>query len=91
MPLRDDGHARLQRGDTVRIRYRESDDWVPAFVALASDTNPSSVMLLLHSAVRSADGFIAKVLPVSIDYEAETVVSLFGDFYQIEVADAAAQ
>jgi hypothetical protein len=76
---------RLQAGNAVRIRYRESDEWVPAMVALASDTNPSSVMLLLNGAVRSAAGIIANALPLSIDYEAQTVISLFGDPYEIEV------
>jgi hypothetical protein len=76
--------TRLQRGDYIRVRHRETDDWVPAFVALASDTNPSSVMLMFDGAVRSAAGIIANGLPLTIDYEAQTVVSLFGDFYEIE-------
>jgi hypothetical protein len=76
---------KLRRGDYVRVRYRDSDDWVPAFVALASDNNPSSVMLLFVGAVRSANGIIANGLPLSIDYEAQTVVNLFGDSYEIEV------
>jgi hypothetical protein len=78
---------RLQRGDYVRLRYRESDDWVPAFVALASDTNPSSVMLLFTGVVGASSGAITNALPLSIDYEAQTVVSLFGDEYDVEVTD----
>jgi hypothetical protein len=79
--------GRIKRGDYVRLRYREGDEWVPAFVGLASDTNPSSVMLLFDGAVRSASGIIANALPVSIDYEAQTVISLFGDAYEVEVME----
>ena len=68
----------------------ESDDWTYAFVALASDTDPSSVMLLFDGAVRAPrapGGLIAGGAPLSIDYEAETVVSLFGDSYELEVQE----
>lgn len=70
----------------MRVRMGGDDDWTPAFVVLASFTNPSSVMLILDGMVRAGEGCIANVLPLAIDYEAETVVSLFGDSYEIEVA-----
>ncbi len=78
---------RLKRGDYVRVRFSKQDEWTRAFVALASDSDPSSVMLMFDGAVRdSRGGFIAKALPLTIDYGAETVTSLFGDPYEIEVA-----
>lgn len=76
---------RLKSGDRVRVRLDDDDDWTPAVVALASDSDPSSVMLLLSCAVRAKEGWIAKGLPVMIDYQAEQVVSLWGDIYEIEV------
>jgi ribosomal protein S27AE len=77
----------LKRGDHVRVRLRPDDDWTRAITAVASDSDPSSVVLLLDGAVRdSRGGFIAKALPLTIDYGAGTVISLFGDPYEIEVA-----
>jgi len=78
--------GRLKRGDYVRVRFNDHDEWTQAFVALASASDPSSVMLLFDGAVRDGHGgFIAKGLPLTIDYSAETVTSLFGDHYEIEV------
>lgn len=77
---------RLERGDYVRVRLNEGDEWTRAFVALASDADPSSVMLLFDGAVRtSGGGLIVGGLPLTIDYEAQTVSSLHGDDYEIEV------
>lgn len=77
---------RLKRGDYVRVRLEgRDDDWTPAFVALASPAKPSSVVLFLDGPVRASGGIIANILPLSIDYEAETVTSLMGDSYEIEV------
>ena len=76
----------LKRGDYVRVRLTGSDDWTPAFVALASDTDPSSVILLFDGAVRASHRLLANGLPLRVDYRTETVVSLFGDSYEIEVA-----
>ncbi len=78
---------RLKRGDYVRIRLRDQDEWTLAMVGLASDTDPSSVMLLFAGAVRtSAGGLISGALPLTIDYEQQNASSLFGDVYQIEAA-----
>jgi hypothetical protein len=80
--------TRLKRGDYVRVRQNERDEWTPAFVGLASDSDPSSVMLLFDGAVRDGiGGFILKALPLTIKYEQETATSLFGVPYQIEVMD----
>lgn len=76
---------RLKRGDYVRVRLSESGDWTPAFVAVASDSDPSSVMLLFDGAVRSATGLLVGGLPLTINYGAQTVTSLLGDSYEIEV------
>ena len=82
---------RLKRGDRIRVRLAGSaDEWAHAFVALASDGNPSSVMLWFMNggeAVRTASGgVIYNALPLSVDYAGETVESLFGDSYEIEVS-----
>jgi hypothetical protein len=78
---------RLKRGDYVRVRLVGwiDGEWTPAFVALASDTDPASVMLLFDGAVRASNGLIANSLPLTINYQAETVTSLMGDSYEIEV------
>jgi hypothetical protein len=77
---------RLKRGDYVRVRLNEHDEWTPAFVALASDSDPSSVMLMLNGAVRSSSGgMFVNSLPLFIDYAAETITGLHGDAYEIEV------
>jgi hypothetical protein len=79
---------KLKVGDYVRIRLNENDDWMDAFVRLASDTNPSSVLLLFDGAVRAGGGgLVFGGLPVTIDYEAQTVTSVLGDIYEIEVPD----
>ena len=78
---------RLKRGDYVRVRHNSGDEWTPAFVALASESNPSSVMLLFDGAVRTSEGgLMVGGLPLTIDYAAETVTSLLGDSYEIDVA-----
>lgn len=80
---------RLKRGDYVRVRLEGSEgEWAAAFVALASNTNPSSVMLLMGSGsmVRTGNGgFVGGGLPLTIDYVQETVIALHGDSYEIEV------
>lgn len=77
---------RLQRGHRVHVRHSDDGgDWCPAIVALASDTNPSSVALILMGAVRGGSGIIAGTLPLTVDYDAETVVGLTGDSYEIDV------
>jgi hypothetical protein len=78
----------LKRGDYVRVRLAgTTDEWAEAFVALASESNPSSVMLLFNGgAVRTrAGGSFLNGLPLSIDYENETVRGLTGDDYEMEV------
>ena len=78
--------AILKRGDYVRVRLENSEEWTEAYAAIASDSNPSSVVLLLNGAVRTRHGgLILNNLPLTIDYDAETATSLFGDNYEIEV------
>jgi hypothetical protein len=77
--------GRLKRGDYVRVRLNEGDDWTQALVAMASNSNPSSVILLFDGAVRTSGGFIVGGLPLTINYETQAVSSLHGDSYEIEV------
>ncbi len=80
--------ARLERGDRVRVRLQESDEWTEAFVALASDSNPAAVMLLFDGAVRTpGGGLITGGLPLTIDYRLHRITSLWGDSYELEVAE----
>ncbi len=79
--------TRLNRGDYVRVRLNDRDEWTRAFVGLASNTDPSSVMLLFDGAVRTSEGgLISGVLPLTVDYAQQNASSPFGDVYQIEVA-----
>ena len=76
----------LTKGQTVRVRLAgTSDEWCQATVALASGSG-KAIGLDLESAVRTrSGGFIAGALPLLVDYEKESVTSLFGDEYEIEV------
>ena len=80
---------RLQKGQRVRLRLAgASGEWVEGVVILASDGNPSSVGLLVEGMVRSHSGsWIGGGLPLVVDYERETVTSLLGDEYEVEVAE----
>jgi hypothetical protein len=80
---------RLRRGDLVRIRLAgSSDEWVKGLVWVVSDTNPSSVGLMIEGMVRSSGGgWIGGGLPLLVDYDAGTVKSLIGDEYEIGVAE----
>lgn len=80
-----EGERRLKRGDYVRVRLNPGDEWTEAFVALASNSNPASVMLLFDGAVRTSAGLVVGGLPLTIDYEKQAVSSLHGDSYEIEV------
>ena len=74
---------KLERGVYVRVRLMGDSDWCEAFVVLAGG---SSVALFLKGAVRTGSGgAIFNFLPLSINYEAQTVTSLFGDEYELEV------
>lgn len=80
---------RLARGAHVRVRHvDDTGDWCPAFVALASDNSPSSVMLILGGMVRAGEGFMGGGLPLTVDYDTETATSLLGDEYEIEIEEA---
>jgi len=76
----------LHTGQRVRVRRDSTDEWAQAAVALASSNGRSVMLLLLDLPVRGAGGLIAGALPLIVDYEAETVTSIFGDPYQIEVS-----
>lgn len=78
---------RLRPGERVRVRLEGSaDEWTLAVVALASETQPSSVALVLDGPMRSGSGGAwMGALPLTVDYERETATSLIGDAYEIEV------
>ena len=68
---------------------------VRGIVLVAGSGNPSSVGLHLNGALRTrghfGGGFVLGAAPLTIDYEAETVISLWGDFYEIEVQEEVSQ
>lgn len=77
---------RLQAGDWIRLRLAgSSDEWCPAAVVVASGAQPQSVALELTGVVRAGGGVAGGILPATVDYERETVTSLFGDEYEVEV------
>lgn len=79
----------LTTGQLVRVRMADtSDDWCLAAVSVASNSEPvQSIALTLYDMVRAVDGVIGGVLPLTIDYEKQTVTSLFGDEYELETAE----
>jgi len=78
--------TKLAVGNRVRMRLAgSSDEWCYGVVALAGG---SSVAILFNGMVRTIDGgYAGGVLPITVDYEAQTVVTLWGDEYDIEVAE----
>jgi hypothetical protein len=55
---------------------------------VSSKPGPQSVALTLMGVVRAGSGYIAGMLPLTVDYEAGTVTGLVGDEYDIEVGCA---
>ncbi len=79
---------RLKRGDYVRVKLAGDERKLIAFVGLATDSQPSSAILLFDGALPSSSGGIwCGTLPLIIDYEKETVESLHGDRFEIEVRE----
>ncbi len=80
----------LHKGEPVRVRAAGTDDeWMNALVVLSSE-NGRSVALALQGMVRAGAGHMAYVgnfLPLSVDYERETVTSPMGDEYELEVME----
>jgi hypothetical protein len=77
---------KLVKGDHLQIRLEGfGDEWCPAEVRFASDTDPQAIMLTIRGMVRATHGFIGNILPLTIDYQRETAVSHFGDHYEILV------
>ena len=79
----------MDKGDAIRVRKIGTDDeWCAATVILVSP-NGNSVALELCGFVHAAGGgIIGGVLPLLIDYEAETVNGLDGCEYEVEVCAA---
>ena len=79
---------KLKPNDLIRVRLVGTEKWTRARVALASRSNPQSVAIILEDAVRTTNGgLIGAGLPLTLDYTAETATSLWGDSYEIEVAE----
>lgn len=74
--------GRLEPGDYVRLRRDKGDDWAEGFVALASGT---SVFVITSGIVRAGGGLLTGGVPLTVDYEKQTVTGLTGDNYEIEV------
>jgi predicted transcriptional regulator len=85
--MKGDEIIRLKTGDIVRVRPTvPTQEWVEGVVTIAS-SNGQSVMISLDSAVRTVNGTYINMLPLSIDYAAQTVTDLFGgNECEIEVA-----
>lgn len=78
--------TKLAYGERARVRQIDDDEWCEGRVIMAS-TNikpQQSIGIALESAVRAGDGIIAGVLPLSVNYEDETVQGLTGDMYEID-------
>lgn len=79
----------LKKGDMVRVRLMGTEDeWCWAVVEIAS-VDGRSVALNLKGMVHGGGGVIAGMLPLNVDYEAETVTNLFGDEYEMEIRKSA--
>lgn len=62
------------------------DEWCEGRVALVSANGKSVAFELTGGGVRTASGgLILCVLPVAVDYEAETFTGLDGTEYEVEV------
>ena len=79
---------KLRPGDRVRVRALGRKEWANAAVELASDTDPSSVMLRLleGEGLRVGRGVYFNFVPLTLRYQEERVEGLLGGEYEIEVA-----
>jgi hypothetical protein len=79
----------LTKGLVVRMRREgSSDEWAEGFVELVSPNGQSISVTLVHGMVRGAGGLCGGSIPLAVDYELETVRALWGDEYELEIADA---
>lgn len=75
----------LTKGQAVRVRLAgTSDEWCPAYVAVASRNGISVALWLDHAVRTSGGGFIGGALPLLI--EQGKAFNFFGDEYEVEVA-----
>lgn len=81
---------RLTKGQQVRCRNEQND--VMGVVLSASDTQPQSVAVFLGEdaeGIRMSGGGLAitNMIPLIVDYEAETVADLFGNTWEIDYTE----
>lgn len=77
----------LTEGRRLRVRRLDTDDeWCEGHVVLASSNGKSVAVELRGGMVRTRDGgLIGCVLPLSVDYEQQTVTGLEGTEYEVEL------
>ena len=88
-----EAQLRLTTGQVVRCRNEQNPEPLIGRVLLASDTDPQSVAVFLET---ESQGFrmngggiaISNMLPLTVDYEREIVTDLFGNEWEIDVAEA---
>ena len=81
--------VQLKTGDTVRIRPAASteNEWSRGMVVMASENGRSIAVVADEHVMRTSTGtWLGGTIPLSIDYEAETVTDLVGNEYEIEVS-----
>jgi hypothetical protein len=72
----------LAQGDTVRIRPTGSteNEWARAVVAFSSENGRSIAIAPDEHLMRTSTGtWLGGIIPLNIDYEAETVADLLGN------------
>jgi hypothetical protein len=75
----------LKKGDVIRLRSEPSDAWTPGLIVNAN-SDGRKVGVEIHGPLRARDGsYVGGVVPLMIDYEAETVRDLAGDRFEVEV------
>lgn len=81
---------KLTTGQRVRCMNAENE-WMPGIVMFASDTQPQTVAVLFRDVqgIRMNGALaVTNMLPLTIDYEAETATDLWGSTWDIDVAEA---
>jgi hypothetical protein len=79
-------NPRLHRGDPVRLRKTAAKWWSRGVVRLASDTDPSSVIIELEDGLQVRQGLYVKFVALTVEYQQERATDLLtGTELEIEV------